>query len=70
MKYFEESRENFNFLNKKIYKIVFVRVNPTSREEGTKSLLVGLSDINPNGAGEHNVPALFSGGYFSMKKGV
>ena len=25
--------------------------------------------VNPNGAGGHNVPALFSEGYFSMKKG-
>ena len=26
--------------------------------------------VKPNGAGGHNVPALSSGGYFSMKKGV
>ena len=26
--------------------------------------------LNPNGAGGHNVPALFSEGYFSMKKRV
>ena len=27
------------------------------------------SQVNPNGAGGHNVPTLFSDGYFSMKKG-
>ena len=28
-----------------------------------------INHFNPNGAGGHNMPALFSGGYFSMKKG-
>ena len=59
-----------------IFKIFVVKCTLITSFEGDfekfpKSNTLVLSCINPNCAGGgHNVPALFSEGYFSMKKGV
>ena len=37
---------------------------------GNADYWFALKKINANGAGRYNVPALFSEGFFSMKKGV